>query len=90
MSNKLVAVVLSIALKLGNEDGMALKTTWEVKDGGGMGVRTHVLGGECPSVTQTELNKAGPGSEDFQRPFLETSRAREAGKNDMVVLKRAW
>lgn len=54
VSTKLVAVVLSIVLKLGNEDDMALKPTWEVKDDGGMGVGTHVLGEECPSVTQRD------------------------------------
>lgn len=35
-----VAVVVSVFLKLENENGMALKPTWEVKDDGN-GVRTH-------------------------------------------------
>lgn len=37
-----VAVVLSIFLKLRNDNGMALKPAWQVKEDGGMGLRAHV------------------------------------------------
>lgn len=48
-----VAIVLPIFLKSGNEDGVVLKPTWEVKDNGGMGVRTCVLG-EWPPMTHRQ------------------------------------
>lgn len=58
-------------LKLGSEDGMALKPTWEVKDGGGMGMEAHVSLGEWPPflwpcTQEVVLGRAGLQSEDCQ------------------------